>query len=590
MPVIRLDEDTINRIAAGEVVERPASVVKELMENAVDAGAGRIEVATASGGKALVRVADDGSGMSRDDLALAVERHCTSKLTRLDDIRTLGFRGEALPSIGAVSRLSISSRQTGGEGWAIEVAGGRVSGPRPAAMARGTIVEVRDLFFATPARLKFLKSDQAEANAITEIFKRMAIAFPQIRFVLSGPDRGTLDYRASSRLERLSAVLGAEFGGNAMEIEAEREGVTLSGWASLPTHHRGSTAQQFFYVNGRPVKDRQLLGAVRAAYADIMPRDRHAALALFIGIDPALVDVNVHPAKADVRFRDSGLVRGLVIGAIRQAIAAGGVRATQSASQAMGQAFRPGGGHATTSGWAPASASGASAGMRGFAEAQASFDAGAPSARLAMEMAAGQMAEAETPADHPLGAAVAQLHRNYVVAQTVDGLVIVDQHAAHERLVYEAFKERIDRGVESQMLLIPEIVEMSEEDANRLCAQAEEFQRLGLAIEGFGQSAVLVRETPGLLGEVDAAALLRELAQEMEDWKEGSGLRERLDRIASTMACHGSVRSGRALNAQEMNALLRRMEVTPNSGQCNHGRPTFIELKLKDIERLFGRS
>ena len=597
MPVVRLTESVINRIAAGEVVERPASVVKELVENAIDAGASRLEIVTANGGKTLIRVTDDGSGMDAADLELAVQRHCTSKLSEdLLDIRTLGFRGEALPSIGAVSRLVLISRrsdETGlaENGWAISVTGGRVEGPRPAALSRGTMVEVRDLFYATPARLKFLRSDQAEANAITDIVKRMAIAFPQIRFSLSGSDRSALEYPPTDQAGRLAQVLGSEFTENALLIDAEREGARLSGLVSLPTYHRGNGQQQFFFVNGRPVRDKQLLGAVRGAYSDFLARDRHPVLALFIDLDPHQVDVNVHPAKADIRFRDPAMIRGLVVGSIRQAIVANGPQASGERGEALRSAFSAGNwpasppshAHPLNHDWrnspfAPVKPS-------GFAEAQTEFSAtSAPSAaayRGAAEIH-------ETP-EHRLGAARAQLHANYIVAQTGDGLVIVDQHAAHERLVYEAFKKNMEAGVASQILLIPEIVDLPEEDVTRLVRHADEFGKLGLAIEQFGPGAVAVRETPAMLGEIDAAALIRDLADEIAEWDDAGGLRSRLDAVASTMACHGSVRSGRVLKPEEMNALLRQMETTPNSGQCNHGRPTFIELKLRDIERLFGR-
>lgn len=571
MPIVRLPETVINRIAAGEVVERPASVVKELMENAVDAGASRVEVATASGGKTLIRVVDDGVGMGRDDLALAVERHCTSKLSDdLFDIRTLGFRGEALPSIGAVARLTVTSRARGaGEGWRVEVAGGIVSAPRPAAIAGGTLVEVRDLFFATPARLKFLRSDQAEANAITDVFKRMALAFPAIRFAIAGADRSTLDYAPADLATRLADVLGAEFADSALAIEAEREGVRLTGLAGLPTFHRGNTQWQYFFVNGRPVRDRQLLGAVRGAYADVMATGRHPVVALFVELDPHLVDVNVHPAKADVRFRDAGLVRGLVVGAIRAAIVPAGPRGSGERARAMVSALDR----------VPARAGSAG----GFAEPQHAFEGMAtPSGEVALPDE-----EAETA--FPLGAARAQLHANYIIAQTETGLVIVDQHAAHERLVYEALKQGLAGRLASQMLLVPEIVELAEEDAARLTRHGDELAAFGLVIEPFGPGAVAVRETPAMLGEVDTARLVRDLADEIAEWGEAGGLKARLERVAATMACHGSVRAGRKLRPQEMNALLRQMEATPNSGQCNHGRPTFIELKLQDIERLFGR-
>ncbi len=596
MAIIRLPEHVINQIAAGEVVERPASVVKELVENAIDAGATRIEIASEGGGKSLIRVWDDGIGMSRDDLALAVQRHCTSKLAEdLLDIRTLGFRGEALPSIGAVSHLRIATRQQGGtdNGWVVDVNNGRIDGPKPAAMQAGTRIEVRQLFANVPARLKFLRTDRAEAAAITDIVRRIAIAFPAIRFTLTGSDRSNTDYGASDPIGRIADVLGAEFAENAMPIDAEREGVRLSGFASLPTFHRGNALAQHFYVNGRPVRDKQLLGALRGAYADLMARDRYPACALFLTLDPHEVDVNVHPAKSDVRFRDAGLVRGLLIGAIRQAVAGNLPTATPERGEAMAAAFRmpefrsewrrdtprsAGPGYEwRQSPYAPQSA--------GFAEAQARFDGLAPSGLVARPEIA-----IETPGDdHPLGAARAHLHGNYIVAQTTTGMILVDQHAAHERIVYERLKQGMADGVRTQMLLIPQIVELEEDEVARLTVIASDLASLGLVLEPFGPGAVAVRETPAILGNVDALRLVRDLADESAEWGDTSGLEERLNRVASSMACHGSVRSGRILKPEEMDALLREMEATPNSGQCNHGRPTFIELKLADIEKLFGR-
>jgi DNA mismatch repair protein MutL len=598
MPIRQLPETTINQIAAGEVIERPASVVKELVENALDAGAARVEIATAGGGLSLIRVSDDGCGMPIEELPLSVGRHCTSKLDGgIDDIRSLGFRGEALPSIGSVSRLSIRSRLRGaGEGAEIAVEAGRVSSPRPVAANPGTLVEVRDLFFATPARLKFMKSVRAEAGAIAEVVKRIAIAFPHVRFVLSGTDRSMLDLEAFSndpqgRRDRMAGILGNEFVDNAVEIEAEREGVRLTGLVSVPAYSRGNALQQFAYVNGRPVRDRLLAGAVRGAYADLLARDRHPVTALFIELDPALVDVNVHPAKADVRFRDPGLVRGLVVGAIRQALSTAGVRASTSAAASMAAAFRPSEvvpfSRPHVPGQGERAASRAFHAPLGFSEGgQAAFDInGVASADVRPEVPG---------ADHlhssPLGAARAQIHENYIVAQTQDALVIVDQHAAHERLVYEAMKQALhSRPLPAQMLLIPEIVDLPEEDADRLARHAELMSRFGLGLERFGPGAVIVRETPSILGEIDVAALVRDIADEVAEDDTVDTLKARLDRIASSMACHGSVRSGRRLKPEEMNALLRQMEATPGSGTCNHGRPTYIELKLADIERLFGR-
>ncbi|HWJ75329.1 MAG TPA: DNA mismatch repair endonuclease MutL [Kaistia sp.] len=598
MPIRRLTDDMINRIAAGEVVERPASVVKELVENAIDAGARRIEIVTASGGVALIRITDDGSGMDAADLAVAVERHATSKLADdLLDIRTLGFRGEALASIGAVARLSISSRHAGEpHGWEVAVSGGVVEPLRPAAIAKGTRVEVRDLFFATPARLKFMKGERAEASAITDVVKRLAMAHPEIRFNLSGSDRTALDLPATGDggfAERLAQVLGRDFADNAMVIDAAREGVRLAGQAGLPTFHRANGLQQYLFVNGRPVRDKLLIGAVRAGYADVMARDRHPVAALQLMLDPHEVDVNVHPAKADVRFRDPGLVRGLIVGALRQAIYQSGHRATSTGGGATIAAFRPGTPPPFTSAYAarPAYAAARSAAAyaweaQSFAEPQPGFEAvNQPSAD-----ARAHDSPAEERIARPLGAARAQVHSTYVIAQTEDGIVIVDQHAAHERLVYERLKQALARsGAARQILLIPDIVDLPSEDVTRLIARADELAELGLVIEGFGPGAVAVRETPALLGSVDSAALLADLADDFAEWDGSTRLAEKLDHVAATMACHGSVRAGRQLRPEEMDALLREMEATPGSGQCNHGRPTYVELKLSDIERLFGR-
>jgi len=594
-----LPDRIINQIAAGEVVERPASVVKELVENALDAGATRIDIVTASGGKSLIRVTDDGAGMGRRDLALAPDRHCTSKLPDddLTAIASLGFRGEALASIGAVSHLTMTSR-TAGEphAWTIAVDGGRKSDIAPASLNAGTQIEVSDLFFATPARLKFLRSDRAEANAVTDSVKRLALANPGVRFTLAGPDRKTLDLAAAKGpeplLERFVQILGHDFRDNSMPVAIEREGVQVTGFAGLPTFNRANSLQQYLVVNGRPLRDRLLIGALRAAYADVLARGRYPVAALIIDLDPGEVDVNVHPAKAEVRFRDAGLIRALVIRGIHQALESHGVRAASTGGAATLAAFRPasmprppaGAGTGGYSGWAaPPDAHPAA----GFADnPQAAFQSiDRPSADLREPAMSDSAAEAL-----PLGAARAQIHENYIVAQTVDGLIIVDQHAAHERIVYERLKAAAEgKPIARQMLLIPEIIDLPAADAARILARAGELAEIGLVVEAFGPGAIAVTETPAMLGEIDAAALLRDIADDLAEWDETTRLSERLDQVAATMACYGSVRSGRRLRPQEMDALLRQMEQTPQSGQCNHGRPTYVELKLADIERLFGR-
>jgi DNA mismatch repair protein MutL len=595
MPVRQLSEATVNRIAAGEVVERPASVVKELVENALDAGASRIDVLTDGGGRRLIRVTDNGEGMTRADLALAVERHATSKLADDDlvSIRTLGFRGEALPSIGAVARLLIATRHASEpHAWVIEVDAGVKSDVKPAALGEGTRVEVRDLFYATPARLKFLKLDRTEAEAVREVVRRLAMSRPDVAFTLAGEERAPVTFAAAlpgatGRLTRLGDILGADFRANAVEILAEREGVSIDGFAALPTLTRANALGQYLFVNGRPVRDKLLLGAVRGAYADYLPRDRHPLLALFVTLAAQEVDVNVHPAKAEVRFRNAGLVRALIVSALKAALARDSTRAATTGGSATIAAFRPAAMPQRSWDWRRSPARPVMSLRGGFAEAaQAAFDVGAPAADL--------RAEASEPAaaliDQPLGAARAQVHETYIVAQTRDGLVIVDQHAAHERIVYEKLKGAIEQtGVARQILLIPEIVELDEADVERLVARAEELARFGIVLEAFGPGAVALRETPSLLGEIDGAGLVRDLAEHMSEWDETLPLERRLMQVASSMACHGSVRAGRRLKPEEMNALLREMEATPNSGQCNHGRPTYVELKLTDIERLFGR-
>ncbi len=605
-PVIRqLDDAAINRIAAGEVIERPASAVKELIENAIDAGARRIDVAVADGGKTLIRVTDDGCGIEADALPLALARHATSKIDGSDllDIHTFGFRGEALPSLGAVGRLTITSRVQGTDAATIKVEGGRMGPVRPAALSGGTIVELRDLFFATPARLKFMRSDRAEAQAVGDVVRRLAMAEPFVGITLrdvSGGGEGRVTFRAEAENGdlfdalhgRLGRIMGNEFAENALRIDATRDGLRLIGYAALPTYSRGSSVAQYLFVNGRPVRDKLLYGALRAAYFDFLSRDRHPAAALFIDCDPHLVDVNVHPAKSEVRFRDPGLARGLIVSALRHALAEAGHRASTTVAGAALGAFRPeptGPGRVYQMDRPSAGARMAAyqAQAPGFADLSDSY-----SARV--EPVTGDAAQSVDPATDqhlPLGAARAQVHENYVIAQTETGMVIVDQHAAHERLVYEKLKHQMaENGVAAQALLIPEIVDLSEGDCTRLLAVAGELSRLGLTIEPFGGSAVAVRETPAVLGEVNARAMVLDILDELDDQGESNLVQARIEAILSRVACHGSIRSGRRMRADEMNALLREMEATPHSGQCNHGRPTYVELKLSDIERLFGRT
>ena len=595
----RLAEGTINRIAAGEVVERPASAVKELIENAIDAGATAIEIATAAGGADLIVVEDDGCGMDAEDLMLAVLRHATSKLSIAADgaddlsrILTLGFRGEALPSIGAVAKLAITSRTPESAAHVIRIEAGHAQPPSPAAWLTpgqsGTRVEVRDLFFATPARLKFLKSARSEDLAVIDVVRRLAMAHPDVTFRLVMDGKSTLDLPRENdlfggRLKRLARVLSREFADNAVQVEAVREGVTLSGHAGLPTYHRATSQMQFLFVNGRPVRDRLLLGAVRGAYADFLARDRHPVLALFVECDPAFVDVNVHPAKSEVRFRDGGLVRGLVVSALKSALATASHRAATTIADAAFSAMQP---HAIAGG----SAWHAPSLPRGVAEAASLYHAPLIDSSVTLSGRVELTADGKTTDEFPLGVARGQLHDTYIVAQTADGIVIVDQHAAHERLVYERMKRELAQGrVGTQKLLIPEVVELEPADVVRLEERSDELAELGLLVEPFGPDAVLVREAPVLLGAADIKSLVRDLADDLAETGAAHSLKERLDHVSATLACHMSVRAGRRLTADEMNALLREMESTPHSGQCNHGRPTYVELKLADIERLFGR-
>ncbi|AXT35489.1 DNA mismatch repair endonuclease MutL [Phaeobacter sp. LSS9] len=637
-PVIRqLDDSAINRIAAGEVVERPASAVKELVENAIDAGAARITIDIADGGKTLIRVTDDGCGMSPADLPLALSRHATSKIDGSDllNIHTFGFRGEALPSLGAVGRLSITSRAKDQDAAQIRVAGGRMEPVKPAALRVGTVVELRDLFYATPARLKFMRSDRAETQAIGDVIKRLAMAEPSVGFTLrdvSGGGEGRVTFRADPLTGdlfdalhgRLATVLGREFAENALKIDATRDGVRLFGYAALPTYSRGAAVAQFLFVNTRPVKDKMLTGALRAAYFDFLSRDRHPAAALFLDCDPTLVDVNVHPAKSEVRFRDPGVARGLIVSALRHGLAEAGHRASSTVAGATLGAMRPepmasqpgadgapriyqmdrpslGARSLSYAAQAPDQTRPFGGEVRpssGFAELAQAYSGRVTETpeRQSPDMAPGQPLErSETSAPGaeqlPLGAARGQVHENYIIAQTADGMVIVDQHAAHERLVYEKLKRQMaETGVAAQALLIPEIVELSEGDCARILAVTEDLARFGLGIEAFGGGAIAVRETPAILGTVNAEAMVRDILDELDDQGESQLVQAKIEAILSRVACHGSIRSGRWMRGEEMNALLREMEATPHSGQCNHGRPTYVELKLADIERLFGRS
>ncbi len=607
MVIRRLPESLVNRIAAGEVIERPAAAVKELVENALDAGANRIEVHLREGGQSLIRITDNGSGMTRDELLLAIERHATSKLPDEDlwNINSFGFRGEALPSIGSVARLAITSRaRDSDEVWKIEVNGGDIQPPRPASLAEGTQVEVRDLFFATPARLKFLKTPRTENDYAREAVERLAMAYPEVDFTWQEDDKRPVRYPASRAEDgnlsfeegqeaelpdalraRLGDILGSDFIDNAVPLAAQRDGFSLTGFAGRPTLHHPTGREQHLFVNGRPVRDKVLLSAVRAAYGDVLPAGRYPAAVLFLSIPPREVDVNVHPAKAEVRFRDAQLVRGLIITAIRHAL--------QEAAQFTSSTLAP---------KAFDMLRAENLVRQGFGETPAPVNWYGSSGSAALAVAPHLMSDA-APFARPaasvsemphvmgrLGAAVAQVHGTYIVAQTENSVVIVDQHAAHERIVYEKMKQALDaEGIKRQILLIPEVVEMEDVAANHLLARAEQLAELGMVIESFGGNAVLVREIPALLANTDIKSLLKDLAQEFAEYGDAHGLRDRLDHICSTMACHGSVRAGRPLNVDEMNALLRQMEHAPNSGQCNHGRPAYVELKKTDLEKLFDR-
>lgn len=597
----RLPATLVNQIAAGEVIERPASVVKELVENAVDAGASNIDIALEAGGVSLIRVRDNGRGMTAEELPVALERHATSKLPDDDllAIHFMGFRGEALPSIGSIARLAITSRARGtADAHCITVEGGKMSAVEPASLGEGTLIEVRDLFYAIPARLKFLKTSRSELTAVVDIIERLAMAHPDIRFRLSHDGRTVRDFPAltmdwiSAAPQRLEKVLGHGFAANTAMVEAEREGIRISGFAGLPTFHRSTSQAQYLFVNRRPVRDRLLLGVIRAAYQDYLARDRHPVAVLFLEVPTEQVDVNVHPAKSEVRFRDSQLVRGLILHALRQAIGTTAQRAsTTVADQAMA-AFTAERFDYQNPELRAVSGNPYAAPAPGFAAPSAPLWGRSylpPQHRTEMaEIMA--LKPVEVVAEYPLGAAVAQLHHTYIVAQTKDGLVIVDQHAAHERIMYEKFKAAMAQdGVPRQMLLIPEVVELTDAQAARVMGRAAEWAQLGLVLEQFGDATVLVREVPSLLGNTNVIGLVQDLADDLSLYEDGLALADKLEAILSTMACHGSVRAGRALSLNEMNALLRQMEATPFSGQCNHGRPTYVALAKGDVEKLFGR-
>ncbi len=590
MSIRRLPEHLVNRIAAGEVVERPASALKELVENAIDAGATRISVRLAGGGIDLIEVADDGCGMGPADMALALERHATSKLPddRIEAVTTLGFRGEALPSIASVARLSIESRPAGAEGWLRTVDNGEVVDDRPAAVPPGTRIRVEGLFARVPARRKFLRSARSEFAACVDQVRRLAMARPDIAFTLEHDGRRVLGVQAGeSRSERVAALTDRALAANSVGLDWAREGMRLGGVAGLPTFHRGVADHQYLFVNGRPVKDRLLSGAVRGAYAEMLARDRHAVVALFLDVDPDMIDVNVHPAKTEVRFRDPAAARGLIVGGLRRALDEAGFRAAQRPAEEAMAAW-------TSEPIAPAVpsalplpplAEATIASGFAFNERRPTFFAPPPQARAEV---ASEPPPAATP--FPLGAARGQVARTYIVAEAEDGLVLVDQHAAHERLVLERMRAALATGgVARQALLIPEVVELDEVACDALEDKADELAEFGLELERFGPRAMLVRAVPAVLGQGDVIGLVTDLADEIRAHDAALSLKERIDHVAATMACHGSVRAGRVLSVVEMNALLREMEVTPHSGQCNHGRPTWIKLAHGDIEKLFGR-
>ncbi|WJW80346.1 DNA mismatch repair endonuclease MutL [Bartonella sp. TP] len=597
MPIQQLSETVINQIAAGEVVERPASVVKELIENAIDAQSSQIEIFTSSGGKGLIRVKDNGTGIPSEELKLAIARHCTSKFhENIHDIQHLGFRGEALPSIGSVAKLRLVSHTANAEtGFEINVNAGSISEIRPASCSQGTVIEVRDLFYVTPARLKFMKSDKTESMAITQIVKNIALAYPEIAFTLNGTDRQTITYNSTNpaselskaRLQRICDILGTDFEEHCVKVELTHQNIKISGFTCIPNFNRGNNQSQFIYVNKRPIRDKLILGAIKAAYSDVITKDRYAVCVLFLELAVEDVDVNVHPAKADVRFRDPSLVRAAIISAIKNALTGVGVRPSVAASEAMANAFIA----PSPPSYAPRSTLQPE---NRFSYAQLQETAPllieTAYAPTAIAQSAEEVEQAEMNSSFPLGAARAQIHKNYIISQTEDGIIIIDQHAAHERIVYEKLKKALyNEPLRAQLLLVPEIVSLSEEKIDILLSQIDLFKKLGFNFENFGYNCLLVRETPAILGPVNIEELLNELSDKLLIDESENPLEKKINYIAATMACHGSVRSGRLLKTEEMNNLLRQMEETPASSTCNHGRPTYIELKLIDIERLFDR-
>ncbi len=607
-----LPQTTINQIAAGEVIERPASALKELVENSIDAGSTKIDIIINNGGRNLISVSDNGSGMTKDELELCVERHATSKLPEEDlfNISSFGFRGEALPSIGSVGRLSITSKKaTEDTAWVIKIEGGMKIPLAPASLNHGTKVELRDLFFATPARLKFLKTERTEKQHAVDVINRIAMAYPNISFSLIADGKQLIKLLSTKEnsLERLAAIVGKDFADNSIMIDASRDNVSISGYVSVPTYNKGTSSAQYLFVNNRPVRDKLIYGAIKAAYQDFLARDRHPIAVLFINIPADEVDVNVHPAKSEVRFRDSGSVRGMIVGAIKNALAGAGHRSSTTVSQAALSSFIPQQNATPQPSYSPQanrSSNYTAPNNTGMFEHSNRFQAPLQAnisllnrekiLDVEMQPLAKPPEEAQyeeqSYISFPLGAARCQLHKTYIVSQTEDGIIIIDQHAAHERLVYERMKENIKKeGVKTQRLLIPEIVELDEADIDRLCDKQSHLAKLGLILEKFGDGAVIIRETPAILPDIDIQALIKNIADDINEHGETLSITEALEHVSETIACHGSVRSGRILNITEMNALLRDMENTPHSGQCNHGRPTYIEIKLTDIEKLFGR-